>query len=442
MKKILKYFLLASLSLVLFLGNATNIYGASASLTGPSTVRAGDTITLKLMISDDGKYGLEGELSYDSSQVTLTSSECSLKGWKVENNGNTIIVYDDAYATALKGSKNVLTLKFKVKSGLAEGTKINISVNNIVTTDGTNENNLGKASYSVSIAKPLSTNANLASLSVSEGTLSPAFSASTTSYDIGMVDYSVSKLTINCSVEDKSAKVAIKGNNLGVGKNTVSVIVTAENGSTKTYSITVTRKQDPNYQASNNANLSSISVSHGMISPTFAADVTDYVVYLPYECSGAQFVVTGRAADAKAQGIIDGTIDKLAEGKNQTVVVCKAEDGTEKSYAITVVVMPKYEGEVPNIGGASGGTDEPSDEPGENPEDKPTEDPSETPSETPSTEEQEDTEASNKQDKDDKEDKGDNGKGMSGIITVLVVLVVIGLVGALVYVLFFSNKKF
>lgn len=38
------------------------------------------------------------------------------------------------------------------------------------------------------------------------------------------------------------------------------------------------------------------------------------------------------------------------QGENKLKVTVVAEDGTEKKYNITVVVMPKYEGNIPQIG--------------------------------------------------------------------------------------------
>lgn len=414
MKKIGKYLLVLALSFVFLLGSKLDFYAASASLTGPSTVRAGDTITLNLNISDSGKYGLEGSLSYDSSVVSFSGMSCNVSGWKVENNGSSIIVYDDALSNPLGGSETVLTLKFKVNNNVAAGTNVKISVNGIVTTDGSVESNLGTASYSVAIAAPLSGNANLSSLSVSEGTLSPSFSAGTTSYNIGEVDYSVSKLNISYKTEDSNAKVSINGNNLVVGSNTVSVVVKAENGNTKTYKISVNRKQDPNYVASSNADLKELTVSGGMISPGFAADKTDYIVYVPYEYVGNAFSATGSAADGKASGVTDGKIEALVEGVNETTVVCKAEDGTEKTYKITVVVMPAYNGVVPNIEGVE--VVEPED------------------TETESTELEPSTEE-NLGDLDS--DKGEDGNPAGGIAVVVIII----LVCALVYVLFFLNKR-
>ena len=420
MKKIVKYLFVLSLSLVILLGTKMDFYAASASLTGPSTVRAGDTITLKLNVSDNGKYGLEGSLSYDSSIVSLSSMSCDVSGWKVENNGNAIIVYDDALSSPLSGTKAVLTLKFKVKSGVATGTNLKISVNGIVTTDGSLENNLGTATYSTTIAAPLSSNANLSSLSVSGCTLSPSFKAGTTSYSVGEVDYSVSKLNITYKTEDSKAKVTINGNSLSVGNNTVSVVVKAENGATKTYKISVTRKQDPNYVASSNASLKGITISAGAISPSFSGDKTDYIVYLPYEYVGKSFTATGTAADSKAAGVTGGTINALVEGVNKTSVVCKAEDGTEKTYKITVVVMPQYNGTVPDIDGVEGGNEQPDDTQNDGTENDNTE-------AVPGTED----------DSTDTSNKG-NGRGIGGAIAIVVIII---LIAALIYVLFFLNKR-
>ncbi|MBQ9699265.1 MAG: cadherin-like beta sandwich domain-containing protein [Lachnospiraceae bacterium] len=351
MKKIYKLLIVLVACLACLLYNASPATAAGVSLTGPGTVRAGDTITLKFNINDSGKYGASGTLVYDSSVVSLSGMSANLNGWAVEDNNNELVIYDNNLTNPINGNKTVITLKFKVKTGVATGTKINISINNITVTDGSNDSSLGSATYSVAVAAPLSTNANLSSLTVTGATLSPAFSAGTTSYDIGEVEFATSKLNITYKTEDSKAKVAVSGNNLSVGKNTVSITVTAESGAKKTYKINVTRKQDPNYVASSNATLSGMSISRGELSPAFSKDVDNYIVYLPYEALGSAFTAKGTAADAKASGVVDGSIASLVEGANETTVVCKAEDGTTKEYKLTVYVMPKYDGTVPDISG-------------------------------------------------------------------------------------------
>ncbi len=90
-----------------------------------------------------------------------------------------------------------------------------------------------------------SSNASLGSLVISAGTLSPEFSATTKDYT-ATVDYSCSSLAVTANPADSKASVtSVTGNDsLEVGENTVSVVVTAEDGSTSTYNIVVTRRAE------------------------------------------------------------------------------------------------------------------------------------------------------------------------------------------------------
>ncbi|MEX2008417.1 MAG: cadherin-like beta sandwich domain-containing protein [Candidatus Spechtbacterales bacterium] len=96
----------------------------------------------------------------------------------------------------------------------------------------------------VSDCSILSNNANLTALSLSAGTLSPAFNSSTTSYTAS-VGNSVTSVTVNASAQP-GANVSVSGNTaLGVGNNTVIVTVTSADSTTKAYTITVTRAAAP-----------------------------------------------------------------------------------------------------------------------------------------------------------------------------------------------------
>lgn len=90
-----------------------------------------------------------------------------------------------------------------------------------------------------------SSNASLSSLVISAGTLSPEFSAATKDYT-ATVDYSCSSLAVTANPADSKASVtSVTGNDsLEVGENTVCVVVTAEDGSTSTYNIVVTRRAE------------------------------------------------------------------------------------------------------------------------------------------------------------------------------------------------------
>lgn len=329
----------------------TDVNAASASLTGPGTVRAGDTITLSLNVSAPGSYGFEGSLSYDNS-VTLVSMSAGTGGWKLEQNGSKVVVYDDALSNPLGNNSNVINAVFKVNNVQA-GTAINVAFNNIVVSDGNNESSIGTAKYSVAVAAPLSGNNNLGSLSIAGHNIN--FNASQTVYDVGSVEFSESSLNITATPADTTAKVSIGNTALNVGANTISINVTAQNGAVKTYTIKASRKQDPNYKKSNNANLSSITVSEGKLSPAFAPDVTEYVVYVPFETKTIS--ATGTLQDGKGKEVSNGSIGTLKSGENKMSVTGVAEDDSKKVYNITVVVMPEYKGELPSISGVEARTE-------------------------------------------------------------------------------------
>jgi len=83
----------------------------------------------------------------------------------------------------------------------------------------------------------------LSSLSVSGCTLSPTFNSATASYTC-TVEYNVVGVTVYPETTSELAKVEVTGNSgLVAGNNNVNIVVTAEDGTEKTYTITVTRKE-------------------------------------------------------------------------------------------------------------------------------------------------------------------------------------------------------
>ena len=89
-----------------------------------------------------------------------------------------------------------------------------------------------------------SADCDLASLQVSPGTLTPAFSADRTTYSL-QVDEDVTSVVVSASAADGNATTSVSGaNSIQKGKNTVRVTVTAENGAVKVYTINVQAGED------------------------------------------------------------------------------------------------------------------------------------------------------------------------------------------------------
>ena len=329
---------------------------AGCGLSGAGSVRAGNTVTVTFSISGGDILGFSADLSYDSSQLSLEGSKSLLGGsWTVKMNGSRIVGYDSEQSSPINGSKQVMAFTFRVKSDAAAGSGLSAAVSNVsvsyISEHGDNKGeavtvDAGSARWSASVSAPLSGNANLASLTCANAELSPTFSAGTTQYSV-TVPYDVTSLRLSAAAEDSGAKVSTSGNDLSVGANTVTITVTAPSGAVKRYTISVIRQPDPNYTASTDAALSSLTASYGEISPAFAPDVTDYVLYVPYETE--HITLSGTARDGKAVQVT-GADAALDEGENVLTVTCTAEDGvTVMTYTVHVWRMPAYAGTLPQI---------------------------------------------------------------------------------------------
>ena len=187
-------------------------------------------------------------------------------------------------------------------------------------------------------AKPATVNSyrimstDLSALTLSGGTLSPAFAAGTTSYTAS-VPFAVNGVLVNAAKTDPAASVAITGGNgLAVGANAITIGVTSSDGSTtKIYTVTVTR-------LSNNANLANLALDAGTLAPAFAGGTTSYSANVSN--ATATLTVTPTLADGTATVTVNGgspaTPVALNVGVNTITVLVTAQDSTTKTYTVTV----------------------------------------------------------------------------------------------------------
>lgn len=197
--------------------------------------------------------------------------------------------------------------------------------------------------YSITINKIKSSNANLKQLNVSDGVLSPTFNENTTSYSV-TVSSDVDHIDIDALGYDGSSIVGDGTHSLDYGDNTIQIAVTAEDGSTKSYTINVVRQQ------SIDATLDNIHITSGQLNPTFNQNILDYIAYLSNDATSMNItpVVSNPLAkmsislnDSPYQEISDITITDLTienrvkikvEGSNETNIytVSILNQATEK----------------------------------------------------------------------------------------------------------------
>ena len=221
-----------------------------------SNVKVGDTVIVTLSITSG--YGAQGILQKSSGVLGGSSDEYFTIGAGVGD------VKSFSYKATSVGTCTFSIPRLDDTTDAGGGTPsigvgsatVNVtspSSNNDSNSNKDNKDNSGSNTGNDSNAnkdnenkeEKKSSNASLGSLVISAGTLSPEFSAATKDYT-ATVDYSCSSLAVTANPADSKASVtSVTGNDsLEVGENTVSVVVTSEDGSTSTYNIVVTRRAE------------------------------------------------------------------------------------------------------------------------------------------------------------------------------------------------------
>ena len=186
--------------------------------------------------------------------------------------------------------------------------------------------------------------ATLSSLMLSGAVLTPAFASGTTEYTAAAA-FSPDETTVTATTTHIGANVAIvpDDENLGVdgdqvsltagAETTITVTVTAEDGTTKDYAVKVTRPEE----ASSDATLESLTLSDITLSPEFDPAITAYTA----EAEGLETTMV-EAMATHPVATIEGTGEvSLTVGENAVEVMVTAEDGeTTETYTVTVTVEP------------------------------------------------------------------------------------------------------
>ncbi len=208
---------------------------AKASITlSDSKITVGDTVTVTVQYRSDAEIGsYDFLLNYDAALLQYVSGADSETG----NGKLPFVNYNENSDPKLV--KRSVKFKAIATGSAAFSTQTKAIVNNDFSLMSVSE---ADASLTVNPKQTASSDNALKSISVSGGSFAPDFSPSQTKYSME-VDYSVKKLTVSAVANHSKAKVSVSGTDLELGENTVKITVTAENGSKKTYTLKVTRKE-------------------------------------------------------------------------------------------------------------------------------------------------------------------------------------------------------
>ncbi len=210
--------------------------------------------------------------------------------------------------------------------------------------------------YSITVTRAQSPNARLTSIVLSP--FSSLVNTAGTTYTTS-VGNATSSVTVTPTTSDATATVKVNGvtvasgtasasQPLSVGANTIPVVVTAQNGTTLTYSVIVTRAP------SSNARLTSIVLSP--FSSLVNTTGTTYTTSVGNSTSSV--TVTPTTSDATATVKVNGVTvtsgtasvsQPLTAGTNTIPVVVTAQDGTTLTYSVVITRAPSSDARLTSI---------------------------------------------------------------------------------------------
>lgn len=334
---------------------SSNSEWVSGNTTITITAKKQGTATITVTASSVGDNQAEPEDVEGSKSITITVKEKDVSTTNnggssnnngTTNNGNTTGNNDDKPKEPTFTTVNQTV--YAIQDGINIRTSYSTSSSSLgklkkgeeVTRIGIGSNGWSKVNYNGKIVyistslltttKPeeKSTVKVLKSLTVEPGTLSPEFNPETTKYSI-TVGEDITKLNINAVVEDEKSKLDISGNDdLKLGENIIKLVVTAEDGTARTYVITVTKEQQEQLR------LNTLVIKGINLNPSFSSDIYEYVVDVENNITKLDIEALGNIENANIE--ILGNED-LQDGENTVTIMLKSEDGKQNvTYQIIV----------------------------------------------------------------------------------------------------------
>lgn len=263
----------------------------------------------------------------------IPSNTTSLKLNAISNNADAKINY---YVEGVKQTSNLVTIP-------------NTLGDKAITVEVIAPDTVTKKIYTINYKMVKSSNAYLSNIIPSVGTIN--FNKNTEIYNL-TVNNEITSIKLNITAEDENATITVNGNtyftpkeieinNLKVGTNTISILTTAEDNTTKkTYNVIVKRLSKV---LSSDANLKSLSINNYNLDKTFNMNTTSYNIgTIPYKLDKLTINAAVNYSGATIEYYVDSVKQNsnvvsipVKEGNKVITVKVIAEDGTVKNYSIS-----------------------------------------------------------------------------------------------------------
>ena len=246
-KKVSRALMVILFSMIFIAAYKTIAYAANVngSISSANAV-IGENVTLTVNLSSNIEiYGFAVHIQYDASKLDFVSGSSDIA--RVNGGNGRILLYSDDCSI-----KNVTaTLVFKAKE--AGSHNVYLTADSSVYDNDVKEMNLIASTGVITATSeaPVAADNNLKDLTVyvedengntTNGWYWPAFNKDTTQYYLN-VEGNAKKLAITANANSGTSTVSLNNPELVVGNNNITITVKAQDGSTKTYVIAVTKAE-------------------------------------------------------------------------------------------------------------------------------------------------------------------------------------------------------
>ena len=286
---------IASFTLEIFWDNAK-----LEAVNLPENSNIVDNIIRYTWVSEDGK---------NSENI-----ESNLFVFKALENGNTSIV---------------VTGEFYNEAGeevVVENNLIEIAIGN----EGNNAEEMLLNEENITEENVADNNSKLKIMRLEYEGIIPEFNSDTLEYYI-TVDSAITGTEVTAIPQNQNANVTVTGNTNWVnGLNTIIITVESKDKTTKTdYKIYVTKTDN---KETANADLETLAIKEGMLSPEYYSNITKYTVEVPNDITNLTILAIPQKETARVEIIGN---ENLKEGDNKIEIIVTAENGiTTKKFEI------------------------------------------------------------------------------------------------------------
>ena len=319
----------------------TQVSLTNAKLSDVSSKLSTTVVPKTITINDSSTIVDPGNTkSSDATLKSLSASGYTLSpSFNPNTTSYTIKVPNDVSTVKLDGSVNNSNAKVSGLGNISLTGNTTTATIKVTAEDGTVKTYTVKIEKESKSTVEKSSDATLKKLDVSGYTLTPTFSKNVTTYSM-KVKNNITALNVTAIANDKNATVSISGNkNWKEGNNTITIRVTAEDGSVNTYIVNVEREVSSSStvvatKSSDNYLKKLIINSPYESDQEFDKNINNYNITVPNEVEKLDIKATPSNSDSKVEIIGN---ENLKEGHNTVLIKVTDKEGFVKYYTIDVV---------------------------------------------------------------------------------------------------------